>query len=84
VSARPMIETLLADLDYERGWVCGSSWYATFRPTFAQRISEWNKVHPGAVLSRPCHRKEHQHKRSGIHEYALAKYAWAEQRRLIA
>ena len=77
-------ETLIADLEEARGWFCGASWYASYRPTFSQRIGELNrdyaaKVHrEGAqlIVSRICRRHEH---RGTIHEYALRKFVVAEQ-----
>ena len=40
--------------------MCASRFYATARPTFAQRFSEVNAKEPGRILSRPC--QQHDHK----------------------
>lgn len=65
-------QSILRDLRHARdesdGWWCGSVWYATFRPTFAQRISLDLKPHGYVIESRPCRRHDHN---STIHEYRL-------------
>ena len=56
-------DSLLADLANGE-WVCGSHWYATYRPTFAQRFSEINAKEPGRIESRPCQQHDHN-----VYEY---------------
>lgn len=74
VSAASMTyaESILQDLRVARAngeWVCGSYWYATYRPTFSQRISIDLKAERGYVIeSRIC--TQHEHKGT-IHEYRL-------------
>ena len=90
-------DRILRDLRDARGWFCGAAWYASFLPTFSQRISEMNRgyvqeaaeagirIREGEQLicSRVCHQEGHDHK-STIHEYALAKFAKPEQLKLSA
>ena len=64
------LSSLLADLAAGE-WICGSTFYATMRPTFAQRFSECNAEARAAegeerIESRPCKRHEH---RGSIYEY---------------
>jgi hypothetical protein len=65
-------DSILQDLRVARDngeWVCGSYWYATYRPTFSQRISIDLQAKRGYVIeSRVCTRHEHN---GGIHEYRL-------------
>lgn len=61
-------DSILADLQ-DGEWHCGSGWYATFRPTFSQRISiDLKAKRRLQIESRVCHRHEHK---GGIHEYRL-------------
>ena len=62
-------QSILDDLRNARpGWVCGGYFYATYRPTFAQRISLDLKPRGYVVESRVC--QQHLHT-STIHEYKL-------------
>ncbi len=56
---------ILSDLA-DGAWVCGSSWYSHYMPTYSQRISNLNHKQPGRIESRVCHSHEHT---SSIHEY---------------
>lgn len=59
--------SILADLRVGE-WVCGGHWYATFRPTFAQRISIDLKKRGMVIASEVCH--DHVHA-GAIHRYRL-------------
>lgn len=77
-------DSILDDLRVARSngaeWVCGSYWYATYRPTFAQRISIDLKAERGyGIESRICTR--HNHKGT-IHEYRLVAEPAPKQSRL--
>lgn len=67
---RPTVaDSIIADLrESAESGTCGSYWYATFRPTFAQRISLDLRARGFVVASEPCH--EHEH-RGPIHRYRL-------------
>lgn len=60
-------DSIIKDLR-ENEWVCGSFWYSTFRPTYAQRISIDLPKRGFVIKSELC--KEHEHK-GGIHRYRL-------------
>ena len=72
-AVRPMskyLASLLADLAAGE-WVCGATFYASMRPTFAQRFSECNTEARAAdgedrIESEVCH--DHAH-RGTIHRY---------------
>ena len=66
MSSRSVTKTLLDDLASGE-WVCGVTFYASHRPTFAQRFSEVNAREPGRIASRSCRAHEH---RGTIHEYS--------------
>lgn len=91
MSGPTVAATILADLARARGWFCGASWYASFRPTFSQRISEINRDHAAKVhregaqliVSRVCHQEGHDH-RGTIHEYSLREFVRPEQLKLSA
>lgn len=67
---RPTVaDSIVADLR-AAGWegVCGAEWYASFRPTFSQRISIDLKARGFVIASWPC--TDHDH-RGSIHRYRL-------------
>jgi hypothetical protein len=64
-------ERILRDLrERQPEYICGSEWYASYTPTFAQRISLDIKPHGYVIDSRPCKRHEHI---GNIHEYRLVR-----------
>ena len=78
------VQSILSDLRAARmgtGWVCGSYWYETHRPTFAQRISLDLRPRGYVVESEVCH--EHDH-RSTIHRYRLVAEPPPQQLALVA
>lgn len=77
-------QSILHDLRLARArgeWVCGSFFYSTFRPTFAQRISLDLRPRGYVIESEPC--RDHHHA-STIHRYRLIREPDPEQRELIA
>lgn len=60
-------DSIVSDLRASQ-WVCGSHWYATFRPTFAQRISIDLRKRGFVIQSEVC--LDHDH-RGSIHRYRI-------------
>ena len=52
------------------GWACGTAFLQAYIPTYAQRVSEYNKKHDHVIASRPCLNQSHRH-RGTVHEYQM-------------